>query len=109
MKPLALELTKGMERQFQAIGWKTQKEGDFRRQLFVLDQDGKALVVTLKPAMPQFYDPSKRVPAIFKCEPFPEAVCVEVSRCRLLAPPCFQTREEFESKALCLSIVDPWL
>lgn len=96
MKPLTIELAKGTQRHLQCLGWKSG--GNYRRRFFALDQDGKPLVVTPKPAMPEFYDPNRRAKAIFCGEPFPEAVCVEILPCRLLAPPCYQSRQEFESQ-----------
>ncbi len=108
MKPLTIELTKGAPRQLQSIGWKAPSGDDCRRHFYTLDQAGKPLVVTPKPAMPEFYDPNRRAKAIFTCEPFPEAVCVEISPCRLLPPPCYQTREEFESERDRHFFLEPW-
>jgi hypothetical protein len=108
MKPLTIELTKGTQRQLQSIGWKTPKGDDCRRHFFAVDQTGKPVVATPKPAMPNFYDPTRRAKAVFSCEPFPEAVCVEISPCRLLAPPCYQSREEFESQLPGHYHFKPW-
>ncbi len=58
--------------------------------------------------MPEFYDPTRRAKAIFCGEPFPEAVCVEISPCRLLAPPCYQSLEEFESQCDGHFFLEPW-
>ena len=106
MKPLVIELIKGSPRQFQSLGWKTQD--GFRRQFYALDQSGKPLIVTLRPAMPEFYDPVRRVAAVFSCDPFPEAVCIEVSTCRLLAPPCYESTEDLEKQRPCHSTFEPW-
>lgn len=106
MKPLTIELAKGTQRHLQCLGWKSGD--DCRRRFFALDQDGKPLVVTPKPAMPEFYDPSRRAKAVFCGEPFPEAVCVEISPCRLLPPPCYQSREEFESQRDGHFFFEPW-
>jgi hypothetical protein len=106
MKPLTIELTKGDSRQLQSVGWKTPKGNECRRHFFALDQDGKPLVVTPKPAMPRFFVPGSS--AVISREPFPEAVCVEISPCRLLAPPCYQTREEFESQLPGHYCFEPW-
>ena len=108
MKPLMIELKKGAARQLQSIGWKNPSADDCRRHFFALDRNGKALVVTPKPAMPQFYDPCKASPAVLTGEPFPEAVCVEISPCRLLAPPCYQSAEDFENQRPCHRTFEPW-
>jgi hypothetical protein len=108
MKPLTIELTKGAPRQLQSVGWKTPKGNECRRHFFALDRDCKPLVVTPKPAMPQFYDPCKASPAVFNGEPFPEAVCVEISPCCLLAPPCYQSAEDFENQRPCHRTFEPW-
>lgn len=96
MKPLTVELTKGNKRQFQSIGWTTPNDGDCRRKFFALDESGKSLILTLKPAVPEWYLPGFK--AVLSCEPFPEAVCIEILRCRLLPPPCYQSHVEFESQ-----------
>jgi hypothetical protein len=106
MKPLTIELTKGNKRQFQSIGWKTPGADDCRRHFFARDQDSKPLVVTPKPAMPEFLVPGSGV--VFSREPFPEAVCVEISPCRLLAPPCYQSAEDFENQRPCHRTFEPW-
>lgn len=108
MKPLTIELTKGARRQLQSVGWKAAREHDCRRHLFALAPDGTPLVVALKAAMPDYYDPNRQARAVFSCDPFPEAVCVEVSTCRLLAPPCYQSREDFEGQLPCHSTFEPW-
>lgn len=108
MKPLTIELVKGAKRQLQSVGWKTAKENDCRRHFFALAQDGKPLVVTPKVAMPDFYDPLRQARAVFSCDPFPEAVCVEISPCRLLPPPCYLSREDFEGQLPCHSTFEPW-
>jgi hypothetical protein len=108
MRPLTIELTKGTQRKFQSIGWKTPKGDDCRRHFYALDQTGKPVVVMPKPAMPEFYDPNRRAKAVFTGEPFPEAVCVEISPCRLLAPPCYRTQEELDGVFLSLPTFDPW-
>jgi hypothetical protein len=108
MRPLTIELTKGTQRKFQSIGWKTPKGDDCRRHFYALDQTGKPVVVTPKPAMPEFYDLNRRAKAVFTGEPFPEAVCVEISPCRLLAPPCYRTQEELDGVFLSLPTFDPW-
>jgi hypothetical protein len=106
MKPLAFEVTKGKKLEWQSIGWKAPKEADCRRQLYALNEGGKALVVKPQPAMPKFYLPGSK--AVFSCEPFPDAVCIEVSPCRLLPPPCYQSRQEFESQLPGHYSFDPW-
>jgi hypothetical protein len=106
MKSLTIELTKGATRQLQSIGWKTPSADDCRRHFFALDRDGKVLVVTPKPAMPRFLVPGNSV--VFLREPFPEAVCVEISPCRLLVPPCYQTQEELDGVFPGLHTFDPW-
>src|SRR5262249_30184565 len=112
MKPLTIELVKGQKRELQSLGWKTPREGDFRRHLYALDYavdpKGKPLVVTLKPAMPEFYDPNRHAKAVFTCDPFPDAVCVEIAPCRLLPPPCYKSREDFDSQLPCHSTFEPW-
>jgi hypothetical protein len=108
MKPLTIELANGAKRQLQSIGWKTAKENDCRRHFYALTQDGKPFVITPKVAMPDFYDPSRQARAVFSCEPFPEAVCVEISPCRLLPPPCYQSREAFEGQRDMHPFFDPW-
>ncbi len=108
MKPLTIELAKDEQRQLQSIGWKAPSGDACRRHFYALDKNGKPLVVTPKPAMPEFYDPNRRAKTVFTCEPFPEAVCVEISPCRLLPPPCYQTLEEFESQRDGHFFFDPW-
>jgi hypothetical protein len=106
MKPLTIELAKDAQRHLQCLGWKSGD--DCSRRFFSLDQDGKPVVVTPKPAMPEFYDPNRRAKAVFCGEPFPEAVCVEISPCLLLPPPCYRTREEFESQLPGHYHFEPW-
>jgi hypothetical protein len=108
MKPLTIELTKGAPRQLQSIGWKTPKGDNCRRHFYALDQTGKPAVVTPKPAMPEFYDPNRRAKAVLTGEPFPEAVCVEILPCRLLAPPCYESAENFENQRPCHRTFEPW-
>ncbi len=108
MKPLTMELAKGQKRELHSLGWKTPKEGDCRRHFYALDPPDQPLVVTPKPAMPEFYDPNRQAKAVFTCDPFPEAVCVEISPCRLLPPPCYQSREEFESQLPAHYVFEPW-
>jgi hypothetical protein len=108
MKLLTIELTKGTPRQFQSIGWKTAKAGDCRWQVFAIDENGSAFVVTPKPAVPDFYEPLRRVRAVFSCEPFPEAVCIEISPCRLLPPPCYRSRKDFDAQSVCHWEFEPW-
>jgi hypothetical protein len=108
MKPLAIELTKGEKRQLQSVGWKTPKENEYRRQFFATTQDNKPLVVTLKVAMPDFYDPLHRAKAVFSCDPLPEAVCVEISHCRLLPPPCFASRKDYRRQLPGRFMLEPW-
>ncbi len=108
MKPLTIELVKGEPRQFQSIAWKTQSGDDYNRHFYALDQTVKPVVVTLKPAMPEFYDPNRLAKAVFTCEPFPQAVCVEISPCRLLPPPCYRTQAERDGVFRGLQIFDPW-
>ncbi|MBE0545961.1 MAG: hypothetical protein IH623_31935 [Verrucomicrobia bacterium] len=45
---------------------------------------------------------------IFTGEPFPDAVCVEISPCRLLAPPCYKSRADFESQVDAHLALEPW-
>jgi hypothetical protein len=108
MKPLTIALAKGEQRQFQSIGWKTPSGDDCRHQFYALDPADKPLVVTLKTACPPFYVPREGAAVVFSCEPFPEAVCVEISRCRLLAPPCFASRADFDCQLPYLPARDPW-
>src|SRR5688572_21234041 len=109
MKPLTIELVKCQKWDLQSLGWKTPKDGGCRLQFYALDSMGKPLLLTPKPAMPKFYDPNRQARARFSCEPFPEAVCVEISPCRLLPPPCYQSRKEFESQLLAHYVFEPWL
>jgi len=108
MKSLTIELTRGARRQLQSIGWKTPKTDNHREQLFALDESGTAFIVTLKPAIPHSYDPLREAKAVISREPFPEAVCVDISRCVLLPPPCYGSREDFESQLPCHSQFEPW-
>src|SRR5687767_14388788 len=107
MKSLTIEPTKNTRRQLQSIGWKTPKNGH-RRQFFALDENSSPLVVTPKPAVPDFYDPLRRAEVLVACEPFPEEVCIEISACRLLPPPCYRSRKDFEEQLPCHSDFDPW-
>lgn len=93
MKPLVMELTRGGKQQFRSVGWKVPTAGAYRHQIYAIDESGKTLVVTLKPAAPEWYLPGFK--AVFSREPFPEAVCVEILPCRLLPPPCYDSREAF--------------
>ena len=106
MKALTVEQVKGQRRAFKSVGWKTPNAGECRCQFYALDESGKPLVVTLQPALPTFYSPGCDV--VFSREPFPEAVCMEISPCRLLPPPCYQSQAEFETQVMCLAKVDPW-
>jgi len=108
MKPLTIELTKGTKCQLQSIGWKTPNGDDCRRHFFALDQTGMPVVVKLKPALPEYYDPTRHARAVFSCEPFPEAICVEISPCRLLAPPCYRTQLELDGAFPGLHQFEPW-
>ena len=108
MKPLTIALAKGEQHPFQSIGWKTPSGDDYRCQFYALDTADKPLLVTLKTACPSFYVPREGALVVFSCEPFPEAVCVEISLCRLLAPPCFASRADFDSQFPCLRVSDPW-
>lgn len=108
MKPLTIELTKGELRQLQSVGWKAPSREDCRRYFYALDQTGQPLVITPKPAMPEFYDPNLRAKPVFSREPFPEAVCVKIVPCRLLAPPCYKSRPDFEAQLPCHSTFEPW-
>jgi hypothetical protein len=108
MKPLTIELAKGSKRQLQSIGWQNPKGNDCHRHFFALSQDGKPLVVTPTVALPDFYDPNRQARAVFSCEPFPDAVCVEISPCRLLPPPCYRSREDFEGQLPCHPTFEPW-
>jgi hypothetical protein len=108
LKPLTIELTKGAKRQLQSVGWKTAKENDCRRHFLVLDENDKPFVVMPKVAMADFYDPLRRTRAVFSCEPFPEAVCVEISPCRVHPPPCYESQIEFESQLRAHPMFEPW-
>lgn len=108
MKPLTIELAKGSKRQLQSIGWQNPKGNDCRRHFFALSQDGKPLVVTPTVALPDFYDPNRQARAVFSCEPFPKAVCVEISPCRLLPPPCYKSHEDFDGQLPCHATFEPW-
>jgi hypothetical protein len=78
MQHLTIELVKLKWQQLKSIGWKTPKDGDRRRTFYALDERGKALVLTLQPAMPDFYPPGAN--ADLNSEWFPEALCVEIAR-----------------------------
>ena len=106
MKPLTIELVKCQKRELQSLGWKTPKAGERRLQLYALKESAKPLVLTLSPALPSFWLPG--YPVVLTCEPFPEAVCIEISPCRLLPPPCYQSREEFEGQLPGNYVFDPW-
>jgi hypothetical protein len=108
LKPLVVQLTKGTDHQLQSVGWKTPQANDCRRQFFALDSHGKMLVVTPKLALPKYYDPLCQVKAVFCGEPFPEAVCVEIRFCRLLSPPCYKSKEEFDSQLPGHYALEPW-
>jgi hypothetical protein len=108
LKPLVFQLTNGTEHQLQSVGWKTPQGSDCRRQFFALDPERKILVVTPKLALPEFYDPMRQAKAVFRDEPFPEAVCIEIKPCRLLAPPCYQSKEEFDRQLPGHYVLEPW-
>lgn len=106
MKRLTLELVRGAKVEVDSIGWKGPEAGGVRRQFYAVDRTGKALVVTLQPALPRNFFPG--FPAVLSREPFPEAVCVEISPCRLLAPPCYESRKELESQFFGHFVMEPW-
>lgn len=108
MKSLTIELTKGTQRQLQSIGWKTAKAGHYRLHFFAIDENGTAFVVAPKPAVPDSYEPLRRAKASISCEPFPEAVCIDISPCTLLPPPCYRSRKDFETQLPCHSHFEPW-
>jgi hypothetical protein len=108
MKPLTIELKNCAPSQFQSIAWKTSRPDDYRREFYALDQTRKVVVVTLKPALPDFYDPNRQARAVCSRDPFPKAVCVEISPCRLLPPPCYQSREDFDGQLPCHPTFEPW-
>ena len=58
--------------------------------------------------MSEYYDPNRRAKAVFRGEPFPEAVCVEISLCRLLPPPCYRTQAELDGVFPALHEFEPW-
>jgi hypothetical protein len=105
MKSLTIELKRGAQRQLRSVAWKT-KGDNCRRRFYALDQTDKPVVVTPKPAIPRYYVLGS--PAIFYDEPFPEAVCIEISPCRLLAPPCYRTQEELDGAFPGLHQFEPW-
>lgn len=107
MKTLIIERLKGQRREWQSIGWKRPKEGDCRRQFFAQDANGRPVVLTPVPAAPDAYIPG--YPAVFSGEPFPEAVCVEISPCRLLAPPCFESQRELDAQFPAHTLLEPWI
>ncbi len=106
MKALAVELKKPDRREFQCLGWKSPKTGGRRLQFYARDQSGSPIVFTLTPVLPKYFDP--QIKAAFTAEPFPEAVCVEISPWRLLAPPCFESETDFLKQRHCLDAFDPW-
>jgi hypothetical protein len=106
MKPLVIELTKNIQSQLKSIGWKTAEVGDCRRHFFAIHEDGAAFVITPKPAIPDSYEPLRKAKAVFSHEPFPEAVCISISPCRLLPPPCYRSREDFKEQLDCY--FEPW-
>jgi len=108
MKRVTIELTKGTQRQLQSIGWRAAKRGHYREHFFAIDEDGAAFVITPKPAIPDYYDPLRQVRAVFLCEPFPAAVCIDISPWRLLPPPCYKSRKDFDAQLLCHSQFEPW-
>jgi hypothetical protein len=108
MKSLTIELTKGARRQLQSIGWRTAKPGHYRLHFFAIDENGTAFVVTPKSAVPDSYDPLRCAKAVISCEPFPEAVCIEISRCRLLPPPCYSSAKDFQEQLPCHAQFEPW-
>ncbi len=104
-----MELLRGKKREkfkLESLGWKTAKD-KLKNQFYALDSKGNPSVVTLKVALPGFYSPGYPV-AYTNSEPFPEAVCIKISPCRLLPPPCYLSREEFESQRHCHSHFEPW-
>ena len=106
MQPLTIELAKGEKKALQSLGWKIQKAGEMPVQLYGLNDTNTPMLLTLKPAIPECWMPGYPVAAIR--DPFPEAVCVEISPCRLLAPPCYESRQEFESSLSGHYVFEPW-
>lgn len=106
MKSLTIQLVKGPKQEFQSLGWKIPKPGEMRLQFYALNESIKPLVLTMRPAVPSFWLPG--YPVVYACEPFPEAVCIEISPCRLLPPPCYQSRKEFERQLPCHYALEPW-
>ena len=106
MKPLTIELVKGQRRSVQSIGWKEPGEGRLRLQCYLLGEAGKPLVLSMGPAVPRFWVPGREVVA--SKELFPEAVCIEITPCRLLPPPCFGSQADFERQRAVGFLLDPW-
>lgn len=106
MKLLSLELVKVKKRMLQFVGWKRPKPDAQRLQFYALGEKTEPLVLTLTPAVPRYWVPTYSVAAIG--EPFPEVACIEVSPCRLLPPPCHQSKKEFESQSHGYGVFEPW-
>ena len=108
MKALNFETLDGGRWLLHSIGWKVPKASESRIQFYALNEAARPLVLTARPAVPQPGRSSQRALSILPFEPFPEAVCTEISCCRLLAPPCFRSLEEFNSKVLSGGLSVPW-
>ena len=106
MKPLVID-DYGKQLKYHSIGWKSSTDDNrTRSQLFVEDANGAYHVLTLKPALPDWYVPG--IPIVSYDTLFPEEVCVKITPCRLLSPPCWTNKEEFEKEKSYLAVFFPW-
>lgn len=107
MKRLEIRQATGKQHQLQVIGWKTPKENFCRECFYALDQAGKPLVITLRLPLPKSYTGGQGGVAL-SCEPFTEAVCVEIAPCRLLPPPCYRSHDEYKRQLYAEPVFEPW-
>lgn len=63
-------------------------------------------MLSLRLAIPRFYIPGAAVSLVASA--FPEVLCDSIEPCRLLAPPCYDSMEEFEAVLRTLPLLDPW-
>ena len=97
----------GEHMKYHSIGWKSSLDKNkVRNQLFVKDTKGGIRVLTLKAALPDWYVPDIRI--VSDDTLFPEQVCVKINPCRLLPPPCWANKEEFEKEKSALAVFFPW-
>jgi hypothetical protein len=52
--------------------------------------------------------PFRHAPAVLIGQAFPDTICAEVSPCRLLAPPCFQSQAQLDAQLLFQLKDDRW-